>query len=108
MNVVTHLLAAVPVHGVALPGDRAAHQVGEEAVQPRPRVVGAGEAAAAKADRRDAEITPVLLDEQICGRLRHAEERVERLVDRHRRGNAVVVLVLLGQFQARLVLDERQ
>ena len=77
-------------------------------MQPCACMVGAGEAAPAKADRRHAEVTAVLLNEQIGGGLRHAEERVQRLVDRHRRGNAVVVLVLLGQLEARLVLDERQ
>jgi hypothetical protein len=74
-------------------------------VRARVGMVRAGEAAATKADGWDPEVTAVLLDEQIGGGLRHAEERVERLVDRHRRGNAVVVLVPLGQLQACLVLD---
>ena len=37
----------------------------EEAVQACARMVGAGEAAAAKAHRRDAEVAAVLLHEQI-------------------------------------------
>ncbi len=51
MDVVADLLAAVAEDRVGLAGHRAAHQVGEEAVQLGRRVVGPGEAPAAKAHR---------------------------------------------------------
>ena len=76
VDVVAHLLAAVAEHGVRLAGHRAAHQIGEEAVQLRARVVGAGQAAAAKADGGHVEVAPVLLHEQVGRRLRDAEQRM--------------------------------
>ena len=77
MDVVAHLLAAVAEDRVGLAGHRAPHQVGEEAVQLRAGVVGAGQAAAAEADRRHLEVAPVLLHEQVGRGLRHAEQRVQ-------------------------------
>ena len=77
-------------------------------MQLRPRVVGAGQAAAAKARGRHPEVAAVLLDEQVGARLRHAEQRVRRAVDRHRRVDAAVIAVLDGQLEARVELDERQ
>ena len=74
---------------VRLTGDRAAHQVGEEAVQLGARVVGAGQAAAAKADGRHLEVAAVLLDQQVGGDLRDAEKRMGGLIDRHRRVDSV-------------------
>src|SRR5438067_7575782 len=53
VDVVADLLAAVAEDRVALARDGALHQVGEEAVKLRAGVVWAGQAAAAKAHRRD-------------------------------------------------------
>ena len=61
-----------------------------------------------KATVGHVEVAPVLLHQQVRGRLRDAEERVHRNVDRHRRVDAVEVAVVLGQLEARLQLDERQ
>ena len=108
MDVVAHLLAPVPEHGVGLAGDRAAHQVGEEAVELRAGVVGAGQAAAAERDGRHVEVAPVLLHEQVGGGLGDAEQRVRRAVDRHRGRDAVVVLVVARELEPLLVLLQRQ
>src|SRR5690242_10134726 len=59
VDVVPHLLSAVAEDGVRLAGHGAAHQVGEEPVQLRARVVRAGETAAAEADGRQVEVAPV-------------------------------------------------
>ena len=77
MDVVAHLLAPVAEDRVGLAGHRALHQVGEEAVQLRAGVLGAGQAAAAEADRRHVEVAAVLLHQQVGGRLRDAEQRVQ-------------------------------
>ncbi len=52
-------------------------------------VVRAGQAAAAQAAGRHAEIAAVLLHHHVGGDLRRAEQRMLRLVDRERLGNAV-------------------
>src|SRR6478735_2895605 len=83
MNVVAHLLAAIAEHRVGLSRHRAAHQVGEEAVELRSGVIWAGEAAAAKACSGHFKVAAVLLHEQVSRRLGHTEERVRRFVDRH-------------------------
>ena len=101
-------LPAVAEHRVRLAGHRAPHQVGEEPVQLRPGVVGAGQAAAAEADGRHVEVAAVLLHQQVGGRLRDAEQRVGGAVDRHRRVDAAVVAVVLRQLQPRLELHQRQ
>ncbi len=108
VDVVAHLLPAVAEHGVGLAEHGAAHQVGQEPVQPRARVVGAGQAAAAKADRGHVEVAPVLLHEQVGRGLGDAEQRVGAAVDRHRRVDALVVGVIGGQLQAPRELDQRQ
>src|SRR4051794_29649332 len=108
VNVVAHLLAAIAEHGVALSSDRAAHQVGEEAMELRPGVIRAGQAAAAKARSRQFKVAAVLLNEQVSGRLGDAEQRVRRFVDRHGGVDSAVVAVVGGQLQAHLKLDERQ
>ncbi len=69
VNVVADLLAAISVHRVGIAGHRAAHQVGQESVQARPSVIWAGETAAAEANGRHAEVSPVFLDEQVSSRL---------------------------------------
>jgi len=61
------------------------------------RYSAAGEAAAAEAHRRHVEVAPVLLDEQVCGDLRHTEERVRALVDRHLEVDAAVPAVVFGK-----------
>ncbi len=108
MDVVAHLLAAIAEHGVVLARHRAAHQVREEPVQLRARVIRTCEAAAAEADGGHVEVTPVLLHEQIRGRLGDAEERVGALVDRHRRVDAPVVTVILWKLQPLGQLHQRQ
>ncbi len=55
-----------------------------------------------------AEVAPVLLHEQVGGRLGDAEQRVGAVVDRHRRVDPLVVDVVLGQLQALLELHQRQ
>src|SRR5581483_2827304 len=69
VDVVADLLAAVAEDPVRRAGHRAAHQVREEAVELGARVMWAGQASAPKADRRNTEIAPVLLDQQVGGRL---------------------------------------
>ena len=76
VDVVADLLSLVPVDPVRATLAHAARQVGEEAVQLGTRVVRAREAAAAEADRRHAEVAPVLLHEEVRRRLRRAEEAV--------------------------------
>ena len=68
----------------------------------------AGEAAAAEADRGHVEVPPVLLDEQVGGGLRGAEQRVGRQVDRHRRVDAPVIAVVLRQLQPGRQVLQRQ
>src|SRR3954451_21783190 len=63
-DVVPHLLALVAVDRVVSTGDDALHQVGEEAMEPRPRVGGPRDAPATQANRRHVEVAAVLLDEQ--------------------------------------------
>ena len=108
MDVVADLLAAVAEDRVALARDGALHQVGEEAVKLRAGVVWAGQAAAAKAHRRDLEVAPVLLDHQVGGGLRDAEERMRRAVDRHCRVDPAVPAVPGGELEPLVVLLERQ
>src|SRR5205807_10103481 len=69
VDVVAHLLAAIPEHRVALAGHRAAHQVGEESVQDRASVVGPSQASPAEADRGYPEVPAVLLDQEVRRRL---------------------------------------
>ena len=71
-------------------------------------VVGPRQAAAAEADGGHVEVAAVLLDEQVRGHLRDAEQRVGRAVDRHRRVDAAVVVVIRRQLQARVQLEQRQ
>src|SRR5680860_280832 len=108
VDVVAHLLAGVAEDGVGGAGRGALHQVGEEAVQLGAGVLGAGQAAAAEADRRHPEVAAVLLDQQVGGGLGDAEQRVGRGVDRHRGVDAAVVAVRLGQLQPQLELLQRQ
>ena len=77
-------------------------------MQPRARVVGAGQAAGAKADGGHVKVAAVLLHEQVGGGLGDAEQRVGGAVDRHRGVDALVVGVILGQLQARGQLEQRQ
>ena len=110
VDVVAHLLAAVAVDRVALAGDRAAHQVREEAVQLRARR-GSGPVRQPprKHDRRHVEVAPVLLHEQVGGRLRDAEERVEaRGRSTSTSGSRRSTRARPRQLEPRLELDERQ
>ncbi len=108
VDVVADLLAAVAEHRVRLAGHRAAHEVGQEAVKLRPGMVGPGEATPPEAHGRHAEIAAVFLDEQVGGRLGHAEQRMGRAIDRHRRIDTAKVAVILGHLQPVLELDQRQ
>jgi hypothetical protein len=71
-------------------------------------MVRASEAAPTEADGRHLKVATVLLDHKVGSGLRDAEERVERVVDRHRGRDAAVELVVLRQFEPLLELDERQ
>ena len=77
-------------------------------MQDRAGVSGAGDAAAAEADRRHPEVAPVLLHHEVGRGLRDAEQRVGRAVERHRGVDALEVAMVLGQLEARLALDQRQ
>jgi hypothetical protein len=108
VDVVAHLLAAVAEDGVVLAGHRALHQVGEEPVQLGAGVLGAGQTAAAEADRRQPEVAAVLLDQQVGGRLGDPEQRVGGGVDRHRGVDTAEVAVVFGQLEPGLELLQRQ
>ena len=90
------------------PVNRALHEVGQEALQLRARVLRARQAAAAEAHRGHLEVAPVLLDQQVGRGLRDAEERVRALVDRHLQVDAAVPAMVLGQLEPGLMLDEWQ
>ena len=108
VDVVAHLLTAIPEHRVRLTGHRAAHQVGQKPVQPRAGMVGAGQAAAAETDSGQLEVAAVLLHEQIRRRLRDPEQRMSALVDRHRRIDPLVIRVILSQLQTPRQLHQGQ
>ena len=76
MNVVAHLLALVAEHLVGSSADDALHQVGEEAVQLRSRVIWSSEAASTEAGSLHSKIFAVFLDEHICCEFGNSEEAV--------------------------------
>ena len=72
-------------------------------------MIGAGQAAAAKAGGAHSEVAAVLLHQQVRRYLRNAEEAVRRLVDRHGFGNAVGgVGVFWYLLPSVIELDQRQ
>ena len=77
-------------------------------MQLRAGVGGTGQATAAKTGRRHSEIAAVFLHQNIRGRFRCAEERMLRVIDAHRFGNAGLVFVALGDFPAQRQLAQRQ
>ena len=89
MDVVAHLLALVAEDLVFAAFEVALHQVAEKAVQLDAGVVRAGQAAAAQAAGRHAEVAAVFLHHHVGGDLGGAEERVLGLVDGEALGNAV-------------------
>ena len=101
-------LPLVAEHGVGRAGHGAFHQIGQEAVQLRAAVVGAGQAAAAEAGRLHAEVAAIFLHQHVGRDFRGAEQAVQRLVDRHVFANAVHLGVVSGDFPARVQLDQRQ
>ena len=82
VDVVAHLLAFVAEDAVLAAFEVALHQVAQEAVQLDAGVIRPGEAAAAQAAGRHAEVAAVLLHHDVGRDLRRAEQRVLRLVDR--------------------------
>src|SRR5215469_5468791 len=91
VNLVAHLLALVAEYRERLAAQGGLDEKAEKAVQLDPAVVGPGETSAAKARCRHAEITAVLLNDQVRGGLRRAEQAVLAPVDAHRLVDALVV-----------------
>jgi hypothetical protein len=100
MDVVANLRASTAEYGVGVTGDRATHQVGQEAMRLRDGVVRSGQTAAAKAHGRHLEVPAVFLYEQIHRRLRDPEQR-------HRRVDPPVA-VLFRQVQPLLEFNQRE
>lgn len=92
VNVVPHLFALVAENPVRAAGQVHLHQVAQEAVQLDPRVVRAGQAAAAQAAGLQAEVPAVLLHHDVCCHLRGAEEGVLGLVNALGLADAVEIL----------------
>ena len=63
VNIVSNLFPFVAVHRVGIPGRRALHQVGQETVELRTRVIRPGQASATETDRFHPEVSAVFLDE---------------------------------------------
>ncbi len=106
VDVVADLLALVAEDPVLAPLEVALHEVAQEAVQLDAAVVRPGQAAAAEAAGRHAEVAAVLLHHHVRGDLARAEEAVEALVDRERLGDALRER-RVGVVPARLALGER-
>ena len=109
MDVVPNLLALVSVDVVGLALEIAFHEVGEKAVELDSAVVGPGETAATETAGFHSKVATILLDHDIGGDFRSAEEGVLAGVDREGFRDAVgiggVVVVPAGfqLFQANRV-----
>ncbi len=108
VDVVADLLAAVAENGVRRGGGGALYEVGEEAVQLRAAVIGAGEAAATEAGGFHAEVAAVLLHENVGGDFGCAEQAVKGVIDRHFFRDAVDPRVTGIDFPAGVEFDQRQ
>ena len=91
VDVVAHLLALVAEDRVLAPFQVAFHQVAEETVQFDAGMVRAGQAAAAQAAGRHAEVAAVFLHHDVGRHLGGAEQGVLGLVDGERFRDAVGV-----------------
>src|SRR5262249_11847930 len=82
MQLIADLFALIAVDRVGPPLPYAAGKVGKEAVLHRASVICACNATTAKANRIHAEGATVLLHVEVGRKLRGAEQRVARLIDR--------------------------
>ena len=78
-------------------------------MQLRTRVTGSGETPCAEAGGAQAEVAPVLLNQDVRGELRRAERAMQAGIDGHRLVNAVLrERMSLGELPAGLTLHQRQ
>ena len=81
VDIVPNLLALVSVHVVGLALEIAFHEVGEKAVELDPAVVGSGETTATEAAGFHSKVAPILLNHDVGGDFRSAEQGVFAGVD---------------------------
>ena len=81
MDVVANLLPLVAEDGVAAPLEIALHEVAEKPVQFHARMARAGQASAAEAAGRHAEVAAILLHHDVAGHLRCPEQRMFAGID---------------------------
>ncbi len=108
MDVVPDLFALVAVDDVGGSRTDTLHQIGQEAVQRGPRVVGPGQASAPEARGAQLKVATVLLDQQVRRRLRDAEQGMGRGVDGHRLVDPFPIRVGGIKLPAGLPLEQRQ
>src|ERR1700730_2235246 len=70
VDIVSHLLGLIAEHLVPGACDSASHQVSQETMKLRPRMVGPRQTPTTKASGAHSEIAAVFLNQQICGSLR--------------------------------------
>src|SRR3989338_9041789 len=108
VDVITHLLAFVTENRIVRTRRNALYQIGEEAVQLCPRVVGPREASTTKHSCIHREIFAVLLHQHVSRDLRCPKNAMERLVDGHRFINSLRKNVVVCNLKTRFFLNERQ
>ena len=91
MDIVPDLFSFVAVDVVGLALEIAFYEVGEKTVEFDPAMVGPSKAASAEAAGFHSEVATVLLNHDVGGDFRGAEERVLAGVDREGFGDAVGV-----------------
>ena len=108
VNVVAHLFSFVTENAIRPAAHGADHQVGEKSVQLGAGVGRAGQATAAKTNRRHSEIAAVFLHQNVRRDFRRAEERMLRVIDAHGFGNSRLVFVARLDFPALVQFAQRQ
>ena len=108
VNVVAHLFAFVAKNAIRRAADGATHQIREKTVQFRARMRRAGETPAAETRRLHAEIIAVFLHQHVGRHLARAEQRMFRLVNAHRLGNARLIFMLRLNLPALFQFHQRQ
>src|SRR5919107_3131906 len=108
VNVIPNLLPLVTEYGIWVARHRAPHEIGEDAVQLSPGMVGPCKTPTPKTGSLHPEVSAVLLNQHVGRDLGGAEQRVLRLVNGHRLVDTFSVAVAGLYLPASLLLDQRQ